>query len=205
MINCSLIYQEVIIYMFKSLILAVLVSLSLGVAVSHAAEKNPLVLIETSMGNIKAELFADKAPLSVKNFLEYATSGYYKDTIFHRVIPGFMAQGGGLTVNLQPKPGNRSAIKNEAGNGLKNDRGTLAMARTGNPDSATSQFFINVVNNDGLNRPKPDGFGYAVFGKVIEGMDVVDKIVAAPQKRQNGVFQNVPETPIVIKSVKVLK
>jgi peptidyl-prolyl cis-trans isomerase A (cyclophilin A) len=116
-----------------------------------------------------------------------------------------MAQGGGLTANLQPKPGNKPPIKNEAGNGLKNDRGTLAMARTGNPDSATSQFFINVVNNDALNRPKPDGFGYAVFGRVIEGMDVVDKIVSAPQKRQNMAFQNVPETPIVIKSVKVLK
>jgi peptidyl-prolyl cis-trans isomerase A (cyclophilin A) len=191
--------------MFKRLFAALLVTLSLGAAVAPAAEKNPLVLIETSMGTIKAELFADKAPLSVKNFLDYANSGYYKDTIFHRVIPGFMAQGGGMTANLQPKPGNKPPIKNEAGNGLKNDRGTLAMARTGNPDSATSQFFINVVNNDGLNRPKPDGFGYAVFGRVIEGMDVVDKIVSAPQKRQNMAFQNVPETPIVIKSVKVLK
>jgi peptidyl-prolyl cis-trans isomerase A (cyclophilin A) len=191
--------------MFKRLFAALLVTLSLGVAVALAAEKNPLVLIETSMGTIKAELFADKAPLSVKNFLDYANSGYYKDTIFHRVIPGFMVQGGGMTANLQPKPGNKPPIKNEAGNGLKNDRGTLAMARTGNPDSATSQFFINVVNNDGLNRPKPDGFGYAVFGRVIEGMDVVDKIVSAPQKRQNTAFQNVPETPIVIKSVKVLK
>jgi peptidyl-prolyl cis-trans isomerase A (cyclophilin A) len=191
--------------MFKRLFAALLVTLSLGAAVAPAAEKNPLVLIETSMGTIKAELFADKAPLSVKNFLDYANSGYYKDTIFHRVIPGFMAQGGGLTANLQPKPGNKPPIKNEAGNGLKNDRGTLAMARTGNPDSATSQFFINVVNNDGLNRPNPDGFGYAVFGRVIEGMDVVDKIVSAPQKRQNMAFQNVPETPIVIKSVKVLK
>jgi peptidyl-prolyl cis-trans isomerase A (cyclophilin A) len=191
--------------MFKRLFAALLVTLSLGAAVAPAAEKNPLVLIETSMGTIKAELFADKAPLSVKNFLDYANSGYYKDTIFHRVIPGFMVQGGGMTANLQPKPGNKPPIKNEAGNGLKNDRGTLAMARTGNPDSATSQFFINVVNNDGLNRPNPDGFGYAVFGRVIEGMDVVDKIVSAPQKRQNMTFQNVPETPIVIKSVKVLK
>ena len=191
--------------MFKRLFAALLVTLALGAAVAPAAEKNPLVLIETSMGTIKAELFADKAPLSVKNFLDYANSGYYKDTIFHRVIPGFMAQGGGLTANLQPKPGNKPPIKNEAGNGLKNDRGTLAMARTGNPDSATSQFFINVVNNDGLNRPNPDGFGYAVFGRVIEGMDVVDKIVSAPQKPQNMAFQNVPETPIVIKSVKVLK
>jgi len=112
-----------------------------------------------------------------------------------------------LTAALQPKPDNKPPIKNEAGNGLKNDRGTLAMARTGVVDSATSQFFINVVNNDFLNHrdETPGGFGYAVFGKVIDGMDVVDKMVAAPQKRQNAVFQNVPEAPIVIKSVKILK
>ena len=192
--------------MIKRLFFTLLLTLALG-ATAIAAEKNPLVLIETSMGTIKAELFADKAPISVKNFLEYANSGYYKDTVFHRVIPGFMAQGGGLTAALQPKPGDRPAIKNEAGNGLKNDRGTLAMARTGVVDSATAQFFINVVNNDFLNHRDQTqaGFGYAVFGKVIDGMDVVDKMVAAPQKRQNAVFQNVPETPIVIKSVKILK
>ncbi len=192
--------------MIKRLFLTLLLALSLG-STAIAAEKNPTALIETSMGNIKVELFADKAPLSVKNFLEYANSGYYKDTVFHRVIPGFMAQGGGLTAALQPKPGDRPAIKNEAGNGLKNDRGTLAMARTGAVDSATSQFFINVVNNDFLNHrdETQSGYGYAVFGKVIDGMDVVDKMVAAPQKRQNSVFQNVPETPIVIKSVKSIK
>lgn len=192
--------------MIKRLFFALLLSLALG-ATAIAAEKNPIVVIETSMGNIKAELFADKAPLSVKNFLDYAASGFYKDTVFHRVIPNFMAQGGGLTAALQPKPGSGAAIKNEAGNGLKNDRGTLAMARTGVVDSATSQFFINVVNNDFLNHrdETQGGFGYAVFGKVIDGMDVVDKMVAAPQKRQNAVFQNVPETPIVIKSVKILK
>jgi peptidyl-prolyl cis-trans isomerase A (cyclophilin A) len=127
------------------------------------------------------------------------------NTIFHRVIPGFMAQGGGLTANLVPKPGDRPSIKNEADNGLKNDRGTLAMARSGDPNSATSQFFINVVNNNMLNRPNPDGFGYAVFGKVIEGMDVVDKIVSTPQTRKNSVFQNVPIEPVVIKSVKIVK
>ncbi len=192
--------------MIKRLFLAALLTLALG-STAIAAEKNPVVLIETTLGNVKAELFADKAPISVKNFLEYANSGYYKDTIFHRVIPNFMAQGGGLTAALQPKPGDRPAIKNEAGNGLKNDRGTLAMARTGVVDSATSQFFINVVNNDFLNHrdDSPGGYGYAVFGKVIDGMDVVDKMVAAPQKRQNSVFQNVPETPIVIKSVKIIK
>lgn len=192
--------------MMKRLIFTLLFAAALA-ATAIAAEKNPTAIIETSMGNVKVELFADKAPLSVKNFLEYANSGYYKDTVFHRVIPGFMAQGGGLTAALQPKPGDRPPIKNEAGNGLKNDRGTLAMARAGVVDSATAQFFINVVNNDFLNHrdETQGGFGYAVFGKVIDGMDVVDKMVAAPQKRQNAVFQNVPETPIVIKSVKILK
>lgn len=192
--------------MFKRLFFTLLLCLALG-STAIAAEKNPLVLIETSMGTIKAELFADKAPISVRNFLDYANSGYYNGTVFHRVIPNFMAQGGGLTAALQPKPGGKPAIKNEAGNGLKNDRGTLAMARTGIVDSATSQFFINVVNNDFLNHrdETQGGFGYAVFGKVIDGMDVVDKMVAAPQKRQNAVFQNVPETPIVIKSVKTIK
>jgi len=192
--------------MFKRLVYALLFTAFLSTTAA-AAEKNPVVLIETSMGNVKIELFADKAPLSVKNFLDYANSGFYKDTTFHRVIPGFMAQGGGLTAELQPKPDNKPPIKNEAGNGLKNDRGTLAMARTGVVDSATSQFFINVVNNDFLNHrdDTPSGFGYAVFGKVIEGMDVVDKMVAAPQKRKNSVFQNVPDTAIVIKSVKTIK
>ncbi len=192
--------------MMKRLIFTLLFVTALG-ATAFAAEKNPTAIIETSMGTIKVELFADKAPISVKNFLEYAKSGYYKDTVFHRVIPGFMAQGGGLTAALQPKPGDRAAIKNEAGNGLKNDRGTLAMARTGMVDSATAQFFINVVNNDFLNHrdDSQSGYGYAVFGKVIDGMDLVDKMVAAPQKRLNSVFQNVPETPIVIKAVKLIK
>jgi len=192
--------------MMKRIIFTLLFAAALA-STAIAAEKNPTATIETSMGTIKVELFADKAPISVKNFLEYANSGYYKDTVFHRVIPGFMAQGGGLTAALQPKPGDRPPIKNEAGNGLRNDRGTLAMARTGVVDSATAQFFINVVNNDFLNHrdETQGGFGYAVFGKVIDGMDVVDKMVAAPQKRQNAVFQNVPETPIVIKSVKILK
>jgi len=193
--------------MFKRLFAALLVTLSLGLSVAVAADKNPVVVMETSMGNVKIELFADKAPLSVKNFLDYASSGFYKDTVFHRVIPNFMAQGGGLTADLQPKPDNKPPIKNEAGNGLKNDRGTVAMARTGVVDSATSQFFINVVNNDFLNHrdESAQGFGYAVFGKVVEGMDVVDRMVAAPQKRKNAVFQNVPDTPIVIKAVKPVK
>jgi len=192
--------------MIKRLFFTLFLAIALASTVA-AAEKNPLAVIETSLGNIKVELFAKEAPLSVKNFLAYANSGYYKDTVFHRVIPNFMAQGGGLTAELQPKPGDLPPIRNEAGNGLKNDRGTLAMARTGVVDSATAQFFINVVNNDFLNHSDETqrGFGYAVFGKVIEGMDVVDKMFAAPQKRQNSVFQNVPVTPIVIKSVKTIK
>lgn len=193
--------------MLKRLLFSLVLLVALGATAALAADKNPVVLLETSMGNVKLELFADKAPLTVKNFLDYAQSGYYAGTTFHRVIPGFMAQGGGLTAELQPKPGDRPPIRNEAGNGLKNDRGTIAMARSGMVDSATSQFFINVVNNEALNHrdETPRGFGYAVFGRVIEGMEVVDSMVAAPQKRRNSVFQNVPETPIVIKSVKVLK
>ncbi len=191
--------------MIKKMLSAVaLICLIAGIA-SAEGKKNPVVMMETTLGNVKIELFEKEAPISVGNFLDYAKSGYYSGTIFHRVIPGFMAQGGGLTANLTPKPGDRPPIRNEANNGLKNDRGTIAMARTGDPNSATSQFFINVVNNDMLNRPNPDGFGYAVFGKVVEGMDVVDKIIAAPQTRKNSVFQNVPIEPVVIKSVKAVK
>jgi peptidyl-prolyl cis-trans isomerase A (cyclophilin A) len=191
--------------MFKKLLISIAIFLVAASTVFAAGEsgKNPIVVMETSLGNVKIELFQKEAPISVKNFLDYANSGYYAGTVFHRVIPGFMAQGGGLTAELQPKPGARPSIKNEADNNLKNDRGTLAMARTSDPNSATSQFFINVNNNNSLNRPSPDGAGYAVFGKVIDGMDVVDKIVSTPQERKNGVFQNVPITPVLIKSVKV--
>ena len=188
----------------RIIMLFAVLSLSAGVACA-GGKKNPVVDMETSLGKIRIELFEKEAPISVKNFLGYVNSGFFKDTIFHRVIPDFMIQGGGLTANLFPKPGIRPAIKNESDNGLKNDRGTVAMARSGDPNSATSQFFINVVNNSALNRPNPDGFGYAVFGKVIEGMDVVDKIVNTPQERKNSVFQNVPKVPVIIKSVKVLK
>lgn len=192
--------------MFKRIMMVFAVlCLAAGIASAAEVKKNPVVEMDTSLGKVKIELFEKEAPISVKNFLDYTNSGYFKDTIFHRVIPGFMAQGGGLTSSLSPKPGSRPAIKNEADNGLKNDRGTLSMARSGDPNSATSQFFINVVDNAMLNRPNPDGFGYAVFGKVVEGMDVVDKIVNTPQERKNSVFQNVPKEPVVIKSVKVLK
>jgi len=192
--------------MFRKIITLV-TALCLFAGVACAQSKNPVVEVDTTMGKIKIELFEKEAPISVKNFIDYANSGYYKDTTFHRIIPNFMIQGGGLTAKLQPKPGDRPAIKNEAGNGLKNIRGSVAMARTGDPNSATAQFFINVNDNTFLNHrdDTPMGYGYAVFGKVVEGMDVVDKIVAAPQERKNSVFQNVPKEAIVIKSVKVLK
>jgi peptidyl-prolyl cis-trans isomerase A (cyclophilin A) len=176
-----------------------------GVAsAGEPAAKNPVVLMETSLGNVKLELFAKEAPISVKNFLDYVASGFYDGTVYHRVIPNFMIQGGGFTTDLQQKQTN-PPIKNEADNGLKNLRGTLAMARTMVVDSATAQFFINVVDNGTLNhRDKTQqGYGYAVFGKVSEGMDVVDKIAAVKTGMLKG-FRDVPETPVVIKSMKVL-
>ena len=167
---------------------------------------NPMVILTTSMGDIKVELYADKAPVTVKNFLDYTKAGYYDGTVFHRVIPNFMVQGGGLTPDMQDKTAGRMpAIKNESSNGLKNEVGTLAMARTSAPDSATSQFFINVANNEFLNKEKaPDKVGYAVFGKVVEGMDVVNKIVAV-KTTSKGPHQNVPADPVVIKSVRVVE
>lgn len=159
---------------------------------------NPVVVLKTSKGDIKIELFPEEAPLSVENFLSYVSKGHYNGTIFHRVIDGFMIQGGGFTRDMQQKPTD-APIKNEAQNGLKNDRGTLAMARTMIVDSATSQFFINVVDNDFLNFKSPDqrGFGYCVFGKVIEGMEVVDAIKGVPTGNHMG-QQNVPAEPIEI-------
>jgi peptidyl-prolyl cis-trans isomerase A (cyclophilin A) len=193
--------------MFKKIavltVLAFLVALGASASAAETAGKAPVVLVETSMGNIKVQLDRQNAPITVQNFLDYVKAGFYKGTIFHRVIPGFMIQGGGFTADMQEKRTN-APIKNEAGNGLKNDRGTIAMARMSNPDSATSQFFINVVNNVGLNRPMPDGFGYAVFGKVISGMDMVDKIAGVKTGMKMG-MGDVPETPVVIKSVKILK
>jgi len=148
------------------------------------------------MGDIVLELAADKAPQSVNNFLQYVRDKHYDGTVFHRVIDGFMIQGGGFTADMNQKP-TRDPIPLEARNGLKNDRGTIAMARTGNPNSATSQFFINVVNNSMLNAPSPDGYGYAVFGRVVSGMDVVDKIRAVSTGNK-GPHQNVPTSPITI-------
>jgi cyclophilin family peptidyl-prolyl cis-trans isomerase len=171
-----------------------------------AKEKgNPMVILSTTLGDIKVELYPDKAPVTVQNFIDYTKAGYYDGTIFHRVIPNFMVQGGGLTPDMQDKTtGRKPAIKNESSNGLKNEVGTLAMARTSAPDSATSQFFINVVNNDFLNKEKAqDKVGYAVFGKVVDGMDVVNKIVAV-KTTSKGPHQNVPVDPVVIKSAKVV-
>jgi len=199
--------------MFKKLLVAAalcLIAASSGFAADKPAQKpavnpatNPVVIMETSLGAIKIELFQKEAPISVKNFLDYASSGFYNGTIFHRVINGFMIQGGGFTPDMVPKQ-TKASIKNEASNGLKNDRGTIAMARAMDPNSATAQFFINVVDNANLNRPNPDGNGYAVFGKVLEGMDVVDKIKAAKTGTRRG-FRDVPETDVTIKSVKVQK
>jgi len=167
----------------------------------------PVVLLETSMGNIKVELDPGKAPISTKNFLSYVNEGYYDGLIFHRVIRNFMIQGGGFSKEMREKRPAHPPIKNEAGNGLPNDRGTIAMARTNVVDSATSQFFINVANNDFLNHvdDTPRGYGYAVFGRVIEGMDVVDKIQSVPTGRAS-MFQDVPkETVTIIKATVVEK
>ncbi len=158
--------------------------------------KAPHVLLETTNGQIEIELDAVKAPISTKNFLEYVDKGFYNNTIFHRVIPGFMVQGGGFTKEMQQKE-TKSAIKNESKNGLHNVRGTLSMARTSAPDSATSQFFINVKDNDFLDQ----GDGYAVFGKVVKGMDVVDIIVNS-QTTTRGGMKDVPADPVFIKSAK---
>ena len=160
--------------------------------------------METSMGTITLELNDEKAPETVKNFETYACDGHYDGTIFHRVIDGFMIQGGGFTKSMDQKP-TREPIRNEAMNGLKNARGTIAMARTMVVDSATSQFFINLVDNDFLDfqAPTPQGFGYAVFGKVVDGMDVVDKI-AKVRTGNAGPYQNVPEEAVVIKKVTVV-
>ncbi len=163
----------------------------------------PRVALETSEGKIVVELAPQAAPKTVENFLSYVKSGHYDGTVFHRVISGFMIQGGGFTADMKEKP-TRGTIPLESRNGLKNERGTLAMARRGDPDSATAQFFINVVDNERLDYPKPDGNGYAVFGKVVEGMDVVDKIRAAPTDSRGG-HQNVPVTPITIKTARIVK
>jgi cyclophilin family peptidyl-prolyl cis-trans isomerase len=167
-----------------------------------ALAANPLVEMRTSMGSITIELYSEKAPATVANFLQYARDGFYAGTIFHRVIDGFMIQGGGMDRALREKP-TRPPIANEAGNGLKNESGTIAMARTADPNSARSQFFINLVDNPALDHPSPDGHGYAAFGKVTKGFEVVRAIARAKTTRI-GRYGDVPVEPIVIESVKIL-
>ena len=166
-----------------------------------AGDKNPVVLMKTSMGDIKIELNEKKAPITVKNFLEYVDAKFYDGVVFHRVIPDFMIQGGGFTPGMKEKQ-TRAPIKNEAGNGLTNERGTLAMARTSVPDSASAQFFINLKTNAFLDRANAkDKVGYAVFGKVIAGMDVVDKIAQVETGNRGG-HDDVPLKDVLIKSVR---
>ena len=167
------------------------------------AQNAPKVKLATSMGDIVLQLDPAKAPKTVENFLSYVKDKHYDGTVFHRVIDGFMIQGGGFTTDMQQKP-TKAPIPLEAKNGLKNDTYTIAMARTGDPNSATAQFFINVKNNDMLNAPNPDGHGYAVFGKVVSGSDVVDKIKAVATGNK-GMHQNVPSTPVTINSATVVQ
>ncbi|WP_082519643.1 peptidylprolyl isomerase [Variovorax sp. Root411] len=178
--------------------LAVAAALAFAATAHAQTAAAPRVKLATSAGDIVVELDAAKAPKSAENFLQYVKDKHYDGTVFHRVIDGFMIQGGGFTADLQQKP-TRAPIPLEASNGLKNDKYTIAMARTGNPNSATSQFFINVKNNDSLNAPNPDGYGYTVFGKVIAGTDVVDKIRAVATGNKGG-MQNVPLEAVTIKS-----
>ncbi len=160
------------------------------------------VEMKTSAGTVQIELYPDEAPKSVENFLQYASAGFFNGTIFHRVIDGFMIQGGGFTPDMKQKE-TRAPIPNEAKNGLKNELGTLAMARTRDPHSATAQFFINLKHNGFLDYPGQDGWGYAVFGRVVEGIDVVQKIAKVPTGNA-GFHQNVPTTAITIESVRIL-
>lgn len=179
----------------------IVATLTAGAAADATAQTHPIVVMETSLGSMTIELFRDQAPITVQNFLTYANDGFFAGTIFHRVIQNFMIQGGGFTPDMNEKA-TRDAIKNEATNGLPNERGTLAMARTPVVDSATAQFFINTVDNGSLNHRStdPQGYGYAVFGRVTEGLDVLDAIAAVSTTNQRG-HQNVPVDPVLINSV----
>ena len=175
---------------------------ALGLALASPLALAQKVKLATSMGDIVVQLDAAKAPKTVDNFMQYVKAGHYDGTIFHRVIPGFMVQGGGMTPDMTEKT-TRAPIALESRNGLKNERGTVAMARTMDPNSATAQFFVNVSNNGFLNYPGQDGHGYTVFGKVVDGMDVVNKIVTVPTGNK-GMHQNVPRTPVIIESMTVV-
>ena len=180
----------------------VLVAVLLSVPAMAA---NPTIEMKTTAGTVTIELYADKAPKTVDNFVKYVKDGFYNGTVFHRVINNFMIQGGGFDKSLQQKP-TRTPVQNEANNGLKNDLGTIAMARTSNPHSATAQFFINVKNNDFLNfrEPTTQGYGYAVFGKVVSGMDVVMNVAGTPTGAGGPFPSDVPQTMVVIESIKLL-
>ena len=192
--------------LLKKLILTTVISIAICGLSTVTALAGPLVKLQTNLGDIVIELDQEKAPKTVANFLGYVNDGFYSGTIFHRVIDGFMIQGGGFNEDMQKK-GTRAPIANEANNGLKNDRGTIAMARTNAPDSATAQFFINVVNNDFLNyrSPTPRGWGYTVFGKVVQGMDVVDKIRKIPTGPGGPFPKDVPQSPVVIQGAMVME
>ena len=183
--------------MKRIMLIMLLCALSLAVRAA-----NPVVELKTSMGTIALELYPDKAPKTVENFLHYVRGGFYNGTIFHRVIDGFMIQGGGFDGNMKQKE-TRPPIQNEANNGMKNEPGTIAMARTSQPNSATAQFFINLVDNRALNYQSPDNYGYCVFGKVTRGFEVVQAI-AKVQKTRIGPHADVPEKPIVIDSVTLI-
>ncbi len=181
-----------------------LAALSLGLLMATANASPVHVLLQTSQGDIKLELDADKAPKTVANFTQYVKDKHYDGLVFHRVIQGFMIQGGGYDEKYSER-NTRASIPNEAKNGLKNVRGSIAMARTSDPNSASSQFFINLADNGFLDYPGQDGWGYAVFGKVVQGMDVVDKIAQAPTGNTRPFGRDVPVTQVVIKSAKVVE
>jgi peptidyl-prolyl cis-trans isomerase A (cyclophilin A)/peptidyl-prolyl cis-trans isomerase B (cyclophilin B) len=180
-----------------------LAALAALVVCAAALAADPQVELKTNMGTITLELYADKAPKTVENFLQYVKDGFFKGTIFHRVIPGFMIQGGGFSADFAHKR-TRPPVQNEANNSLRNDIGTVAMARTSDPHSATAQFFINVKNNDFLNYPGQDGWGYTVFGKVVKGMDVANKIAALERGPRGPFPSDVPRETVIIEDAKIL-
>lgn len=186
----------------RTLMLTLAACLTAGSALAQMTPAQPQVKLRTTLGDIVVQLETAKAPVTVKNFLQYVKDKHYDGTVFHRVIGNFMIQGGGMTASLQEKP-TRAPIPLEANNGLKNVRYSIAMARKPDPNSATAQFFINVNDNTNLDAPRPDGYGYAVFGQVVQGQEVVDKIRAVPTGRR-GMYDDVPLSPVKIISATLL-